>query len=258
MALITMCCHDTEENGRTEYTRQTIACLLQTVDFNKHRLIIIDNASCEATKELLFQTLLNGNNISIITNEENLGTSRGLNRAWKDRKPNEYVIKIDNDVVIHSNTWVEELEEAIERMPTIGILGLKRKDIIQTTWHTDPQYRSEYVMLPHEPGQRWICYERTPDVIGTCTMFNWRLLDKVGFSYQPSRYGFEDVLFCHRSHLAGFSNGFLSHINIDHIDVGGNEYIHWKQKESGEKVDEMIAVFKDYVSGKRPIYEPFY
>jgi GT2 family glycosyltransferase len=267
MSLITMCCHDTIENGRGEYTRQTLDCLFETVDHSKHRIIIVDNNSCSATKDMLYHFAVTKrgdyyhtgfNNRTVITLGTNIGTSRGLNQAWQYRQPGEHVIKIDNDVVIHSKTWIEEMEEAIERKPDIGILGLKRKDIIQTTWHPDPTYRSSLVMLPHEPGQRWINFEQTADVIGTCTMFNHRLLDKVGYSWQPGLYGFEDVLFCHRSHLAGFVNGFLNHINMDHIDRGGNGYIDWKQKVSGEKVEEMIQVFRDYVSGKRPIYEPFY
>jgi GT2 family glycosyltransferase len=237
-----MAVHDTDDNGRSKYTERTLDSLLDTVDFRKHRLIISDNGSCAKTHE----------------HYRELGTSRALNRAWILREPKEHVIKIDNDVVIHSKGWIEELEEAISRKPDIGIIGLKRKDIIQTTWHPDPQYRSTLIMLPHEAGQRWITFEQTPDVIGTCTMFNYALLDKVGFSWQPGLYGFEDVLFCHRSHLAGFCNGFLNHINIDHIDEGQNEYIDWKHKISGEKVDEMIAVFRSYVKGTRSIYEPFY
>jgi GT2 family glycosyltransferase len=266
MSLITMAVHDTDDNGRSKYTERTLDSLLDTVDFRKHRLIISDNGSCAKTHEhyrefgAIFDTMYKGRTREpmVIYNNENLGTSRALNRAWILREPKEHVIKIDNDVVIHSKGWIEELEEAISRKPDIGIIGLKRKDIIQTTWHPDPQYRSTLIMLPHEAGQRWITFEQTPDVIGTCTMFNYALLDKVGFSWQPGLYGFEDVLFCHRSHLAGFCNGFLNHINIDHIDEGQNEYIDWKHKISGEKVDEMIAVFRSYVSGKRSIYEPFY
>lgn len=276
MSLISMAVHDTDENKRTELTRQTIECLTKSVDWNNHRLIIIDNDSCKKTRDLLrnllhlSETNATGNvgprikdgnyksKLHIIPTPENIGTSRALNLAWKERKPGEHVIKIDNDVIIHSDTWVEEMEEAITRDPKIGIIGLKRKDIIQTTWHPDPEYRSELIMLPHEPGQRWICIEKTQDIIGTCTMFNSALLDKVGYSYQPGLYGYEDVLISHRSRLAGFYNCFLNHINIDHIDQGGTLYMDWKQKHSSEHTDEMIKIYQQYLCGERSIYEPFY
>lgn len=262
MALISMAVYDTEENQRTELTSLTIESLIETVDFTKHRLIISDNGSCYAT-QLMYTRMGNAKifrdaRSMVISNQENIGTSRAINRAWQYRQPGEHAIKIDNDVVIHSEGWADEMEEAIRRDNQIGIIGLKRKDIIQNTQHPDPQYRSELVQLPHEPGQRWVIVERTPDIIGTCTMFNSALLDKVGYSYQPGLYGYEDVLFSHRSHLAGFYNCFLPHIEIDHIDPGNTPYQTWKEKASGEDTEEMIKVFKAYVNGTRPIYEPFY
>jgi GT2 family glycosyltransferase len=265
-ALISVAVYDTEENKRSEYTKRTLVSLLKTVDFNKHRLFVIDNASCEDTKDFLRNDFMaaikikgfDPENFMLITSDKNLGTSGAINLAWLYREPYEHVIKMDNDVVINQTGWVEQMEEAIARDPQIGIIGLKRKDIIQTPWHPDPNFRSELIMLPHENGQRWICVERTQDIIGTCTMFNSALLDKTGYSYQPGLYGYEDVLFCHRSHIAGFYNCFLNHIDIDHIDTGGGEYQHWKEKHSGEHTAEMIQVFKEYVNGTRPIYyNPF-
>ncbi len=261
MALIAIAVHDTEENKRSEYTRRTIYSLLNTVDFDKHRLIISDNYSCAETAELyseLGNYNLFGDKALLIQNDKNIGTAEAINLAWQRRQPGEHCIKMDNDVVIHSAGWVEEMEEAITRDPKIGIIGLKRKDLIQTTWHPDPNYRSELLMLRHEPGQRWICVEQTPDIMGTCTMFNSNLLDKIGYMFQPSIYGYDDVLACHRSHLAGFYNCFLNHIEIDHIDPGGTAYSDWKHKHSGEHTEEMIRVFKSYVSGERSIYyNPF-
>lgn len=262
-ALLAMAVYDTEENKRSDYTRRTLNSLLQTVDFNKHRLIISDNGSCDETHEI-YQSLVpalskfpNGQGV-VIYNGENLGTSGAINNAWQYRNPGENAIKLDNDIIIHSSGWVDEMEEAIVRDPQIGIIGLKRKDIIQSPWHEDPHYRSELIMLSHNIGQRWIAVERTNDIIGTCTMFNSALLDKVGYSFQPGKYGYEDVLFCHRSHLAGFYNCFLSHIVIDHIDEGGGPYQHWKEKHSGEHTTKMIEIFKGYVDNPKTIYyNPF-
>ncbi len=260
-ALISMAVFDNEENQRTELTRRTLESLFDTVDFRQHRLIIVDNNSCKATHDVYGSFAgykFEGALPMCICLNENLGTSRAINRAWQYRQPGEHAIKIDNDVVVHQSGWVDEMEEAISRDNKIGIIGLKRKDIIQNTQHPDINFRSELVQLPHDNGQRWIVVERTPDIIGTCTMFNSALLDKVGYSFQPSKYGYEDVLFCHRSHLAGFYNCFLPHIEIDHIDPGNTPYQHWKEKHSSEHTAAMIETFKAYVNGTRDIYEPFY
>lgn len=261
-ALIAMCCFDTIENQRTELTEKTLLSLYETVDWRKHRLIIIDNNSCAKTKILLAEKAglwFEERDIewTVITLPENIGTARAINLAIRERKPNEHVIKIDNDVIIHQSGWADQLEEAIETDPLIGIIGLKRKDCIQNPNHPDPNFKSELMLLQGK-YLRWQVIEKTADVMGTCTMFNSALLDKIGYSYQADFiYGYEDVLFCHRAHLAGFYNCFLPHIEIDHIDPGDTDYQKWKEKQAGLNTQKMIDIFKQYVNGERSIYEEF-
>lgn len=256
MALIVMAVFDTEENGRSEYTERTIRSLANTVDFSKHRLIVVDNASCNRTKEFLHECMSWGY-ISLITSPENLGTAKAINQGLKLRQPNEYCVKIDNDVVIHQSGWVDEMEEVIERNNLIGIVGLKRKDINFDANNADPSYRSELVQLSHQPGQTWITVEKGPSIMGTCTMFNWRLLDKIGGMKQLGLYGFDDSLFSLRSNLAGFWNCYLPHIVIEHLDDGSNGYTQVKQKQAGEVWDKYHQMHAEYISGQRPLWEDF-
>lgn len=65
MALIAMAVYDTEENKRAKLTYRTVECLLKTVDFNKHRLFIIDNASCEESNSYIYK-LAQGNIICLM------------------------------------------------------------------------------------------------------------------------------------------------------------------------------------------------
>lgn len=261
MSLIICAVYDTEENGRSEYTEKTLVSLAQTVNWDKHRLIIVDNGSCERTKSLLRRYFELGNTniagnfgwkingINIITNTENLGTARAINQGLKLRQSEEFCCKIDNDVVINQLGWVEEMEAAIERDPTIGIIGLKRKDI---------EFDGEYIALPHVAGQRWITVEGGGQIMGTCTLFNWRLIDKIGGMIQPSSvYGFDDSIYDLRSKLAGFWNCYLPHIDISHIDTGENSYTQVKQQQAGVVWDEYHKMHADYVSGVRPLWEDF-
>lgn len=248
--MIALACYDTEENGRTEFTQQTIECLHETVDFNQHRLFIIDNGSCEETKHYLHSLR---DDITIITNPENLGTAKAINQAWKHRKPGEHLIKMDNDVDIRFVDWVDQLEEAIERDPSIGIIGLKRKDLLESPFRTD-DYRSQLRMLPHQPGEKWIIVEDVEHVMGTCQMYNYRLIDKIGGMYQmDGLYGFDDVLAAIRCKIAGFKSCFLSHIEIDHIDPGGTEYTEWKRKYAGEMMERFNQVKVGMFNGTHPI-----
>ncbi len=256
MCLIGMAVYSTPENKKDDCLLKTLASLNKTVDFKKHRLILSVNGFTEHTKTILYtyQDIIS----DVIWNNGNLGTAEAINLVIKRREPGQNVIKIDDDVVIHQKDWVDLMEEAISREPQIGVIGLKRRDLAQTTWHPDPAFRSKMVMLPHAPGQRWIYAEQTPDIIGTCTMFNSALLDKVGYSRQPGRYGFEDNLMCHRAHLSGFYNCFLVGVDIEHIDEGTPGFNEWKRQHSGEVFEEYRKLVHDMINGKESVYyNPF-
>jgi GT2 family glycosyltransferase len=255
MALLAMCIYCTETNERAKYAMQSLESLATTVDFDKHRLILIINSSNDqieghinwAKKELKATT---------IRPKENIGTARGINLALAMRLPGEYCIKADEDVVWEQAGWVDEMESVLNRDNTIGIVGAKRKDIDFDPNHENPAYRSQLVMLPHQPGETWITVEKGPQIMGTCTMFNWRLLDKVGFLKQPSPYySLEDTLISLRSELAGFWNCYLPHIKINHIDDGANPYTQVKHQQAADSWPEYMKLHEAYCNGTRSIYE---
>lgn len=262
MSLIAMAVHDTEENKRSEYTLKTLRTLFETVDCNRHRIIIVDNGSCERTKYNLMTANSWKNEetdwkFSVIELPENIGTARAINEAWRTKLPNENLIKMDNDVVIYSDGWVDEMDRAIERDRNIGIVGLKRKDLIENPWRDD-DYKSELKMLPHKDGEPWIIVEQVKHVIGTCQMYSAALIEKIGYLYQPNLYGYDDVLASHRSIIAGFYNCFLPHIEIDHIDTRETPYWQWKRNESAAANFEHQNLVHEYLTGKTPIYQDIY
>jgi GT2 family glycosyltransferase len=253
MSLIAMAVHDTEENDRTQYTRKTLYSLFKNVDLQKHRLFIINNGSCVKTN-----WMLNAHQefFTLITLSENIGTAAAINLAWKQRMPGEHCIKIDNDVVINHEGWVEEMEAAIAREPLLGQVGLKRKDCWECPDHENPEIRSKLVMLPHIAGEPWIVVEQAKHIIGTCVMHNAALIDKIGGLYQPGLYGYDDVLMSWRSYLAGFISVFLPHINIDHIDAGQTEYTDWKTRHAGQYTKVVSDLVDSYITDKSKIVYP--
>lgn len=258
MALIAMAVHDTDENKRSDLTKQTLECLYDTVDFDKHRLIIIDNDSCQRTKDLLnsIGTWRYSENLPLLfTNSENVGTAKAINQALRLRKPGEYVVKMDNDVIIDTTGWIDDMEDVIHRMPKIGILGLKRNDLGESTYSVNTDLRSRLLEVPHENGQRWRVVEECKHIMGTCTMLNPALLDRVGFFYQmDGLYGFDDSLLCVRSNVGGFLNCFLHGIDIDHIDPGQTDYQVWKSQHARGLLDKYGETERRYRSGELDIY----
>jgi GT2 family glycosyltransferase len=249
-----MCCYDTDENKRSEYTQETLFCLETTLYRESDRLFVIDNNSCDKTKKILDwfrkKKIIN----QLITLPENIGTARAINKAWKFRHPGENAVKLDNDVLIHSDNWVEALEEAIQRDPAIGIVGLKRKDLAEYPGNPIEWYDSKLYFLPHKPGESWIPFEECQHVMGTCQMYSSALLEKIGYLKQPGIYGFDDSLASLRARIAGFKTGFLPAIQIDHIDKGDNPYTQEKQIMAGKDMGEYNAMIRQYGSGEISIY----
>jgi GT2 family glycosyltransferase len=252
MALIALCCHDTIENGRSKYTKETLDSLFNTVDFENHRLVIVDNNSCIETKNIISEFLTYTNrNIDVITNTENVGTAKAINQAWAMRQPGETLIKMDNDCVINHFGWVEDMEIAMLK-GGYGIMGLKRKDLLQSPTSEDI-WKTTLKMIPHEKGEPWYVVEESEDIMGTCTMFHPTLTDKMGGLMQSGLYGFDDTLACIRAKLLGYKLAFIPHIDIDHIDEGGDAYTEWKRKYAGDRMKEFYEIKQGLINGSIPI-----
>jgi len=254
--LLTMAVYDTVENSRTWMTEQTLKSLRKTVDWQRHRLMISDNGSCRATQDLYdaYAPLID----SLFLNRRNLGTANALNKAWRERRPGEVVCKIDNDVVWHLSGWADQIALVFQKDPTIGICGLKRRDLdewpLQTSTNGRNFYQSTLRPLPHEKGEPWLIVEDVNHVIGTCQAFAPALLDQIGYLWQPGLYGFDDALACARAKVAGFACVFLHGQPIDHIDPGGTDFITWKQQHAGQFLSEYFKILAEYQRGVRPIY----
>lgn len=232
--LIAMAVWDTVENNRTWMTEATLESLSRTMDWRKHRLIVVDNNSCEETQELLGYAGLQGYPLPyiLLRNKENEGTAKAINRAWRYREPGEHCVKMDNDVIIRQAEWADWMEAVFARDPRIGICGLKRNDLEECPWAEKEEYRSTIRMLPHERGQRWLTVEQVRHVIGTCQGYSSALLDEIGYLVQPSVYGFDDSLAAVRAKVAGFQSVFLHGFEITHLDPGGDDYAAWKRAQA--------------------------
>lgn len=256
MALIAMAIHDTEENGRHQFTRPTLESLVQTVDPSKHRFFLVINAATPETEDAIkwFQYITD---CEVIVMPENVGTAKAINQAWKHRREGEHCVKMDNDVTIYSDGWADVLEDCIARDPKIGIIGLKRKDCLESTLRTD-SFKSEFIELPSPPGHPWRTVEKVDHVMGTCQMYSSVLLDKIGYLYQPGLYGFDDSLAAVRCKVAGFYSCFWPWIEIDHelgkVENGGVDYQKWKQEYAGKNMIVYNEIKNQYLSGRRPVW----
>jgi len=232
-ALLAMCAYCTPENGKEKYLVQTLESLRATVNFDHHRLVVINNGmdvECLHPAEEWFTLLEPG---------RNLGTAEGINLALRLRELGEPACKMDDDWTTGHVGWVDDMVRVLCEHPEIGILGLKRDDV--------------YGELVEDGELLW-----NSDIMGTCTMFQPEMLEKVGYMWSPGVYGYDDVTMSVRSECAGFKNAFMKNIRIVNLDEGGTLFTEWKKREAGEHMNEVSIVCDKYMDGTLDVYyNPF-
>lgn len=249
-----MCVYDTEQNGRLEFTKRTLDGLEWMLSANEQPFLIVDNASFEPTRTLLDRFAGIGDNVQVLHLPENLGTAGGLNEGIKRLEPGQHLLKIDNDVVVHTPSWIDDMEFTLERMPEIGMIAAKRRDLIETPYNNEGPFKSTLHMVTHNPGEKWLIVEQCQHIMGTCVMYSSKLIERIGGFYQFDVYGFEDSLYSYRSMSAGFINCFLPHIEIDHIDPGGHPYQKEKEAMASKYWDSYTRTVNEIIRGERSYY----
>lgn len=259
MALILMVVQDTPENGRYRYTKTTLESLRRTVDWDRHRLIVIDNNSSGPTTRLLSHYMF----YELITLPENIGQARALNKGLPKRYPGEIVVRMDNDIAIHNTGWVEDMKYVLEKDDKVGIVALKRKNAWEHPCNPDPNFRSTLEMLPHEDWEKWMVIEVADSVLGTCQALRPEFLDKIGFFYQMgSLWGFIDPIICAKAHVLGYKTVYIPHIVVDYLesetDIVGRRtaYQLWKDRCASDYFPRFEEEKKRILSGGSVYHGP--
>jgi len=160
----------------------------------------------------------------------------------------------------------------LDEMSDLGILGLRRKDLIESPYHPDPWYQSMFRDFLLSSGETALL-EMVNHVMGTFTMYNKTTTKPFGYLYQMQDegnvYGLDDSLACYRMMALGFKRAFLRGwddvlIEIDHVDPGEGDgsdewnakYTLWKQQQAAKWMPRYKEIANEYIKGIRsPRYE---
>lgn len=111
-------------HNRCKYLSQALQGLInQSLDKNDYEVIVVDNASTDATKELVKQKFLELSNLVYIY-EPTPSANLARNIGWKKAKA-KYVAYLDDDA-IPANTWLENILKCFDKVkPEPAIIGGK-------------------------------------------------------------------------------------------------------------------------------------
>lgn len=190
----------------------TIACIesLYHSTYNNFDIILVDNGSNDGSVEILKNKFPN---IIIIANQYNFGFSEGNNIGLRTALKNnyKYFLLLNNDTIVEKDS-LSHLIDTIKNQPQIGIVGSKilYYDYPDLLWFAGGSFNFNsskgyhYGIKEKDIGQ-YNNYSETDYVTGCCLLTKRDVLENIGL-LDPNYFAYlEDVDFCFRAKIGGYS-----------------------------------------------------
>ena len=91
------------------YVRKTLVSLKKHTKNVEYELIVLDNGSKRITKRLLEHYKKRGFIDKLVLSEENLLFAKGNNKAFQYAKDSDYILLLNSDIKIKSDSWLKTL-----------------------------------------------------------------------------------------------------------------------------------------------------
>lgn len=254
--LLVVCVNDTPENTRNEVTDPCINSMLNTVELDRHKLVLVDNGSTDPRTIALLDRVSKHRGVELIRLPENKYATYAYNVAIKRYDPagnNQIFVRIENDVVFQTDDWAEIIWETFD--------AAHKKDfplgLLSTLPVNLPKGWERVHVLEGADGP--IILLEAGEVPGYTTAFHPDLLRSLGYLQSAGRY-IEDVITSDRALTAGYRLGYISRENVLalHIDTveGRPAYQKWKSDVAREEWDVMVRLRHAYRRGG-DVFVPF-
>ena len=211
--------------NQLDYTEACFASLEANTRY-PWRLIVVDNGSQDGTREYLADLSARWDNLTVITNERNLGFTLATNQGMR-AADGRYVVLLNNDTTLTPG-WLQGLVMVAESDDRIGIVGPKilhpeRHNI----WVIGGLVFRKGGLVDPPPGQHAERDDpsfRAPFecqyVEGSCMLVKRTVIEEVGTldeAFAPAYY--EDTDYCFRAREAGFRLVYSPYSEIYHYSM---------------------------------------
>jgi len=186
--------------NRLKETKKCLFSLALKKDRKREDVVLVNNGSTDGTvryfQDIHYNFGVGFDRFKIINCETNVGTSRALNHGILNfRIPGQPLVKIDNDMVLKSKTWIQDLLELEQTYPDVGMIS---------GYYGDATHRwTSSVEFGEFKGKKlW----KAKTITGHCVWHTGSLMDKVKYFdvLSPEHlYGFEDTLMSIKANVLG-------------------------------------------------------
>jgi hypothetical protein len=227
------------------FTEVCLAAIEQFTQYPNFEVIVVDNASTDATPQFLAQWAASRPWARIVTNEANLGFAAGNNRGAR-AAAGDYLAFLNNDTFV-TGGWAGDLLAHFRRNPKLGLLGpVTNRSGNESVIPIEYQNMEEMAVkarsytathrrqLTHPHVLHWFCVMLPRTVwseVGELDEgFGLGMFEDDDYTYRVRAAGFETAcaedVFVHHHHSASF--GQLSQSEYDELFVRNRRYFESK------------------------------
>lgn len=213
----------------------TLECVRSFLDvvYPALSILVVDNGSADRAVE----QCAHWPRVELISTGQNLGYSGGNNRGIQQALDDgaEYVLVVNNDVVVANKHFIAELVAKLKSAPSIGYVGPKvwfrERGNVQNTLCMQPKFWRSLWSWPLEKlGMRWPASgdkPATPEVLnGVCVLMRRSFLEDVGLFDEDIFMYREDTDLAMRARQHGWELAYEPVESIVHLQKStGYDYL---------------------------------
>ena len=178
-------------------TTQCLTALAEVTQGVSYEVIVVDNHSTDETPAFLAGL---GGDVTVITNEDNLGFAKACNQGAQVAK-GEYLVFLNNDTIPQPG-WLSALVDEVKAHSDVAVVGSKLLYGDGTIQHAGVAFSREclmpYHMYPGVPANAPMVSRRRElqCVTAACMLIRRQVFAQVGGFDEGYQNGFEDVDLC--------------------------------------------------------------
>ena len=192
--------------NRLEFTKQVIESIIERTK-SSYRLIVVDNASEDGSREYLMDLHTKDDIDVYIQNDENEGLEQALQRGLQEVK-SKYFVTVDNDCIAPelNPCWLKQVTNVMDFFPDFGAVALR------------PQVLIGVGPIFDKTGEKTIVENNVCG--GSYRVMRTDLIKKIGGwtkKFENDGRGNEEHDICSKIKQAGFKVGYFNDVWTYHM-----------------------------------------
>ena len=200
-------------------TTQCLTALAEVTQGVSYEVIIVDNHSTDDTPAFLAGL---GGDVTVITNQENLGFAKACNQGAQAAK-GEYLVFLNNDTIPQAG-WLSALVDEVKAHSDVAVVGSKLLYEDGTIQHAGVAFSREFLMpyhmYPGVPANAPMVSRRRElqCVTAACMLIRRQVFAQVGGFDEGYKNGFEDVDLCLKIGEKNWRIVYQPHSTVIHLE----------------------------------------